>query len=96
MYKYSYRQMEIKTLRHTQTNRQTDRQCKSTGTGWKTDRGTERPIFTNTVHTNSTVHKTDIQTDRTERKEWQTDQHTDRQTVYECSVKKKSGPNQQY
>jgi hypothetical protein len=33
MYKYTYRQTEIKSYRHTQTNRQTDGQFKSTGTG---------------------------------------------------------------
>ncbi len=70
--------MEIKTYRHTQTNIRTDGQCKKSGTGWKTDRW-----FTHTVHTNSTVHKTDIQTDRqtgqTEKNDKQTNKQTDRQ-----------------
>jgi hypothetical protein len=33
IYKYTYRQTEIKMYRHKQTNRQTDGQRKSTGTG---------------------------------------------------------------
>ncbi len=33
MYKYTFRQTEIKMYRQKQTNRQTDGQCKSTGTG---------------------------------------------------------------
>jgi hypothetical protein len=33
MYKYTYRQIEIKTYRHTQTNIQTDGQYKRPGTG---------------------------------------------------------------
>ena len=53
-----------------QTNGNKDIQ---TYTDKQTDRCTERPIFTHTVHTNSSVHKTDIQTDRqtdrTDRKE---------------------------
>jgi hypothetical protein len=85
MYKYTYRQTEIKMYRHTQTNRQTDGQCKSIGTGGKTDRCTERPIFTHMVHTYSTLHKktyrqTDRQTDRQGRQKRMKNRPTYRQT----------------
>ena len=62
-----------------QTNKQTDRQYMSE----KTDRCTERPIFTHMVHTYITVHKKDIQTDRqtgqTEKNDKQTNTQTDSQ-----------------
>jgi hypothetical protein len=67
MYKYTYRQTEIKTYRHTQTNRQTEDSAKVLVQAEKqADVQKKRPIFTLTVrvHTYSTVHKTDMQTDR--------------------------------
>jgi hypothetical protein len=52
MYKYTYRQTEIKTCRHTQTNRQTDGQCRSTGTGLN------RQMYRKTIiHTYSTYQQ---------------------------------------
>jgi hypothetical protein len=89
-------QIYIQTNRNkdvqTYTDKQTDR--RTVQKYWyrlKTDRCTERPILTHMAHTYSTVHKTDIQTDRqtgqTEKND-KTDQQTDRQTVYECCVKK--------
>jgi hypothetical protein len=97
MYKYTFRHIEIKTYRHALTNRQTEDSAKSAGTGWKTGRWTERPIFTLAVHTyrvlyiRQTCRQTDRQTDRTDRKKkWHIDQQTHRQTIYECWVKMRS------
>ena len=77
-------QIYIQTNRNkdvqTYTDKQTDRQYMSE----KTDRRTERPIFTHMVHTYITVHKKDIQTDRqtgqTEKNDKQTNKQTDKQT----------------
>jgi cyanophycinase-like exopeptidase len=69
-----YRHTEIMTYRHTQTNRQTDSQSDSAKVLIQAEKRTDVQKDQYMVHTNSTVHKTDIQ-------------QTDSQTVYECCVK---------
>ncbi len=85
------RQKDIQTDRQTDrqdrqkrmTNRPTNRQTDSIQYELKTDRCTERPIFTHMVNTYSTVRQKDIQTDRqtgqTEKNDIQTNKQTDRQ-----------------
>jgi hypothetical protein len=85
----------IKDLQ-TDTDKQTDR--RTVQKYWyrvKTDRWTERPII-RYIPTVLYIRQTYRQTDRQAgQKRMTTDQHTDRQPVYECCVKK-SGQNQQY
>ncbi len=65
---------------HRQIDRQTDSAKVLVQAEKQTDVCTERPIFTHTVHTYSTVHKTDIQTDRQDTQKRMTNRPTNLQT----------------
>ena len=89
MYKYTYRQTEIKTYRHTQTNRQTEDSAKVLVQAEKQadvqkDQYPHLLYIHTVLYIRQTCRQTDRQTDRTDRKKWHTDQQTYRQTIYEC------------
>ncbi len=91
IYIQTNRNKDVKTYMDKQTNRQTDRRCKSTRS--QADRCTERQMFTHTFL--QYIRQTYIQTDRQDRQTRKTNRPIDRRTESICVLCKKSGQNLQ-
>jgi hypothetical protein len=84
MYKYTYRQTEIKTYRHTQTNRQTEDSAKVLVQAEKQadvqkDQYSHLLYIHTVLYIRQTCRQTDRQTGQTEKNDIQTNKPTDRQ-----------------
>jgi hypothetical protein len=84
MYKYTYRQTEIKTYRHTQTNRLTEDSAKVLVQAEKQadvqkDQYSHLLYIHTVLYIRQTCRQTDRQTGQTEKNDIQTNKPTDRQ-----------------